>query len=61
MSKQNYYYECPLPTCKEHADMLIAPKQAPWCNTASHSKEMKFVPEKSTGIPEHMNKKDKGK
>jgi len=47
-------------TCREHADLLFAPSQAPWCNTETHSKEMKFVPEKSTGEPPYMKKK-KGK
>ena len=56
---QRYYYECPLMTCRVHADLPLAPSQAPWCNQDSHNKEMVFVPEKSTGTPPYMEKKAK--
>lgn len=56
---QHYRYKCPLPTCKEKADLAIAPTWAPWCNppTGTHSKEMIFLPEESTGVPEYISNK----
>ena len=58
----HYRYKCPMPTCKSKADLALAPSQAPWCNAESHSKEMLFLPEESTGTPAYItNKKTKKK
>ncbi len=56
---QHYRYKCPIPTCKVKADLALEPSYAPWCNQESHSKEMVFLPDESTGTPAHVNKKTK--
>lgn len=57
----SFVYVCPI--CKDPQSLPIQPSQAPWCEGPenTHSKEMKFDEEASTGIPRYITTKKEGK